>query len=231
MRAEQSGGISPTVHSVLAVLYYFKGTSPQPIVGREQGINKSGVDFWHAVEFSRNGRFLCTHPLGLSSGLPFDLAFPTLPDRFRSVSGWDFDPVAVGGLLPIRLPSGSLSASPTLSEVFGRTYRPLIPEVIGKWSSRIQVLEKPVDFHCRHRACPALGNCSNLPPHSLRVNGSCGAKRRLAARPVCPHIRQPWVRRRCARPRRGRPSRRPVPLDRRGHRRMRGRSVRRRHRS
>ncbi|MFI5762996.1 hypothetical protein, partial [Streptomyces sp. NPDC051563] len=28
-----------------------------------------GVDFWHAVEFSRNGRFLCTHPLGLSSGL------------------------------------------------------------------------------------------------------------------------------------------------------------------
>ncbi|MFE9930580.1 hypothetical protein, partial [Streptomyces sp. NPDC005533] len=30
-----------------------------------------GVDFWHAVEFSRNGRFLCTHPLGLSSGLSF----------------------------------------------------------------------------------------------------------------------------------------------------------------
>ncbi|MFG2643815.1 hypothetical protein ACGFYP_22925, partial [Streptomyces sp. NPDC048370] len=27
------------------------------------------VDFWHAVEFSRNGRFLRTHPLGLSSGL------------------------------------------------------------------------------------------------------------------------------------------------------------------
>ena len=34
-----------------------------------RGINISGVDFWHAVEFSRNGRFLCTHPLRLSSGL------------------------------------------------------------------------------------------------------------------------------------------------------------------
>ncbi|MFJ6720265.1 hypothetical protein, partial [Streptomyces sp. NPDC091259] len=28
----------------------------------------SGVDFWHAVEFSRNGRFLRTHPRGFSSG-------------------------------------------------------------------------------------------------------------------------------------------------------------------
>ncbi|MEU6842948.1 hypothetical protein ABZ930_13885, partial [Streptomyces sp. NPDC046716] len=36
-----------------------------------------GVDFWHAVEFSRNGRFLCTHPLGLSSG-----RFPSVL-RFR----------------------------------------------------------------------------------------------------------------------------------------------------
>ncbi|MER5901521.1 MULTISPECIES: hypothetical protein, partial [Streptomyces] len=41
----------------------------------------SGVDFWHAVEFSRNGRFLCTHPLGLSSGR-FPSVFPTLPDPF-----------------------------------------------------------------------------------------------------------------------------------------------------
>ncbi|MFJ3635735.1 hypothetical protein, partial [Streptomyces sp. NPDC090112] len=39
------------------------------------GVSTSGVDFWHAVEFSRNGRFLRTHPqqhwLGLSSGLSF----------------------------------------------------------------------------------------------------------------------------------------------------------------
>jgi hypothetical protein len=27
-----------------------------------RGINISGVDFWHAVEFSRNGHFLRTHP-------------------------------------------------------------------------------------------------------------------------------------------------------------------------
>ncbi|MGC5038080.1 hypothetical protein ACPXCS_39025, partial [Streptomyces sp. DT190] len=40
-------------------------------------INISGVDFWHAVEFSRNGRFLCTHPFGLSSG-----RFPSVL-RFR----------------------------------------------------------------------------------------------------------------------------------------------------
>src|SRR5690606_7764101 len=40
-----------------------------------RGINISGVDFWHAVEFSRNGRFLRTHPLGLSSGaLPFGVS-------------------------------------------------------------------------------------------------------------------------------------------------------------
>src|SRR3954463_15392381 len=78
-RAEQSGGISPTVHSVLAV-FYFKGTSSRPM-SRRRGINISGVDFWHAVEFSRNGRFLCTHPLGLSSGR-FPSVFPTLPDLF-----------------------------------------------------------------------------------------------------------------------------------------------------
>ena len=102
---------------------------------------------------------------------------------------------------------------------------------IGMWSSRIQVLEKPVDFHCRHRTCPALGNCSNLPPHSLRVNGVCGAKRRLAARQLCPHIRRQWGPTRCARPPRGRPSRRRAPLAHRGRTRTRGRPVQRRHRS
>ncbi|MFG2712218.1 hypothetical protein ACGFX2_16925, partial [Streptomyces goshikiensis] len=45
------------------------------------GVSTSGVDFWHAVEFSRNGRFLCTRPRGLSSGLSFFvLAFPTLSE-------------------------------------------------------------------------------------------------------------------------------------------------------
>jgi hypothetical protein len=50
--------------------------------GRRRGINISGVDFWHAVEFSRNGRFLCTHPLGLSSGR-FPSVFQTLSVFFR----------------------------------------------------------------------------------------------------------------------------------------------------
>src|SRR6478735_244188 len=35
-----------------------------------RGINISGVDFWHAVEFSRNGRFLCTHPQNIFWGFP-----------------------------------------------------------------------------------------------------------------------------------------------------------------
>src|SRR3954470_5645296 len=91
-RAEQPGGISPAVHSVLAV---YSSKEPRPgHDGRERGINISGVDFWHAVKFSRNGRFLCTHPLGLSSGqFPFGLAFPTLSDPFGpdSLSAGPFD--------------------------------------------------------------------------------------------------------------------------------------------
>jgi hypothetical protein len=106
--------------------------------------------------------------------LPFGLAFPTLPDPFSVPFpvGIHF-PVAVGGLLPIRSPCGSLSASPTLSEVFDRPYRPLFlihrggltresrPRGTGRCSSS-------------PGAYPPLGNCSNLPPHKLRVNGSRG---------------------------------------------------------
>src|ERR1700741_1632353 len=97
------------------------------LVSERRGINISGVDFWHAVEFSRNGRFLCTHPLGLSSGLPFGVSNLTR-SVFRSVPGRNSFPVAVGGPLPFRLPSGSLSASPTLSEVLGRSDRPFISQ-------------------------------------------------------------------------------------------------------
>ena len=46
--------------------FFQRNLNPPLPAGR--GINISGVDFWHAVEFSRNGRFLRTHPLGLSSG-------------------------------------------------------------------------------------------------------------------------------------------------------------------
>ncbi|EFF89938.1 LOW QUALITY PROTEIN: hypothetical protein SSTG_00256, partial [Streptomyces sp. e14] len=53
---------------------------PRPSRCWRRGINISGVDFWHAVEFSRNGRFLCTHPLGLSSG--------RFPSVFQTLSGF-----------------------------------------------------------------------------------------------------------------------------------------------
>src|SRR3954471_15488791 len=115
-RAEQPVGIGSVVHSVLAVRLpqggrtFFKGTSSRPI-GRRRGINKSGVDFWHAVEFSRNGRFLCTHPLGLSSG-----RFPSVL-RFRlyqTVSVSDFL-----GAFQVFAFAFPFPASPTLSDPFG----------------------------------------------------------------------------------------------------------------
>ena len=120
-RAEQPGGISPAVHSVLAV-FCFKGTSP-PERSDGRGINISGVDFWHAVEFSRNGRFLCTHPLGLSSG-----RFPSFL-RFRlyqTVSRSDFL-----GAFQVSASAFPFPAVPTLSEVLSRNFRPprgLVPE-------------------------------------------------------------------------------------------------------
>jgi hypothetical protein len=67
------------VHSVLAV-FFFKGTSSP----RDGVINISGVDFWHAVEFSRNGSFLrdrFTGPSGLSLRSSSSLADPI--SRFR----------------------------------------------------------------------------------------------------------------------------------------------------
>src|ERR1700754_2511159 len=77
-RAEQPGGITPAVHSVLAV---FSSKEPRPLgQPRGRGINISGVDFWHAVEFSRNGRFL-RNPFQDSSGR-FPSVFPTLSGFF-----------------------------------------------------------------------------------------------------------------------------------------------------
>src|SRR6476620_10861390 len=95
-------------HSVLAV---FSSKEPRPSRCWRRGINISGVDFWHAVEFSRNGRFLCTHPLGLSSGL-----FPSVL-RFRlyqTVSGSDFL-----GAFQVPALAFPFPAVPTLSDPFG----------------------------------------------------------------------------------------------------------------
>ena len=69
---------------------------------------------------------------------------------------------------------------------------------------------------------PVPGNCSNLPPHLVRVNGSCGAKERLTGQEVRPHIRRPSAPWRCARLHRRHPSLRHGPLGRPGRRRTRG---------
>ena len=88
-RAAQPGGIVPVVHSVLAVaapreprLMRTFSKEPRPDHNdRRRGINISGVDFWHAVEFSRNGRFLRSLFTGPSGRFPS--VFPTLPGIFR----------------------------------------------------------------------------------------------------------------------------------------------------
>src|SRR4030095_3214683 len=51
-------GIGGPAHCVLAVL--FQKESPTDPNGPAGDVNISGVDFWHAVEFSRNGHFLRT---------------------------------------------------------------------------------------------------------------------------------------------------------------------------
>src|SRR5689334_17258141 len=122
-RAEPGRGIILPVHSVLAVRLpgsarqdFFKGTSPRP-TGRRRGINISGVDFWHAVEFSRNGRFLRTHPRGLSSGRsPSVLRFRL----YQTVSGSDF-------LGAFQVPAFAFlfPAAPTLSDFLSRNSRPV----------------------------------------------------------------------------------------------------------
>src|SRR5262245_30149907 len=86
-RAEPGGGIVLSVHSVLAVCatriaWMPVDFSKQPRPSRcwRRAINISGVDFWHAVEFSRNGRFLWIPSRAFLRALPFGLAFPTLSD-------------------------------------------------------------------------------------------------------------------------------------------------------
>ncbi|MET9853836.1 hypothetical protein ABZY57_12905, partial [Streptomyces sp. NPDC006450] len=80
------------------------------------GVSTFGVDFWHAVEFSRNGRFLCTHPLGLSSGLSFS-RFRLYQSQSRLFSAFQFFAFAF-----------PFPASPTLSEDFHRISRLQFPE-------------------------------------------------------------------------------------------------------
>jgi hypothetical protein len=109
-RAERPGGISPAVHSVLAV---FSSKEPRPGRCRRRGINISGVDFWHAVEFSRNGRFLRTHPrdsLRLSSG-----RFPSVL-RFRLYQTFSLSDFL--GAFQVPASAFPFPAVPTLSDPF-----------------------------------------------------------------------------------------------------------------
>lgn len=139
---------------------------PRPPERERRGINISGVDFWHAVEFSRNGRFLCTHPLGLSSG-----RFPSVL-RFRLYQ-----------IFPIRFPrcfpGSRFRVSLSGGSDFIRSSEPVLPAVrfrfIGRALHRIQRFGEAGRCSLLPSGVnPSPGNCSNLPPRSLRVNGSGG---------------------------------------------------------
>ncbi|MFE0606399.1 hypothetical protein ACFW2T_31270, partial [Streptomyces sp. NPDC058892] len=60
-------------------------------------------DFWHAVEFSRNGRFLCTHPSDTRCGFPPGFRFAVLRFQLYQIISApfpvsDLNSVTVGGL-------------------------------------------------------------------------------------------------------------------------------------
>ena len=111
------GGIIPS-HTASSLCVSSKEPRPSETTPDGRGINISGVDFWHAVEFSRNGRFLRTHretqSLRLSSG-----RFPSVfPDSIRSVRP-DFLGAFQSSAFAFPFP-----AIPTLSEILSRNFRP-----------------------------------------------------------------------------------------------------------
>ncbi|GJF30754.1 hypothetical protein KNE206_34540 [Kitasatospora sp. NE20-6] len=83
-------GIGSPAHCVLAVFMYYK-RNLQPRNKSEAGdVNISGVDFWHAVEFSRNGHFLRTaFQRTLRAFRSF--VFPAYQIRARALSRLAFD--------------------------------------------------------------------------------------------------------------------------------------------
>ena len=119
-------------------------------------------------------------------------------------------------------------AVPTLSEVSGRIDRAPFPIHREGGFCGIKVLEADRHSLSPSRFNRAPGNCSNLPPHAIRVNGSCGAMETVAVQRRHPHIRRPSAQRRCVRLHRHRPCRRPGPHVRPGHRRRQGRPAPRR---
>jgi hypothetical protein len=97
--------------SVLAVCVSKEPHPPRKTVdGR--GINISGVDFWHAVEFSRNGRFLRPdqNSLAGSSGLPFGVSNLTR-FCFQLVSEW-ISEIPVTGRFPSEIARVPVAVEP-----------------------------------------------------------------------------------------------------------------------
>ena len=117
MSSRKSGTVgrnNPEMHSILAVFCSSKEPHPPALWPDGRGINISGVDFWHAVEFSRNGSFLrgrFTGPSGLT------LRVSSLSDPFGSDSRWRDSALA--------FPPFGFPASPTLAEAFCRIFHPL----------------------------------------------------------------------------------------------------------
>ena len=105
---------------------------PRPPERERRGINKLGVDFWHAVEFSRNGRFLRTHPrnsLRLSSGqFPFGLTVLRLR-LYQTVSRPDFL-----GAFQVSAFTFPFPATPTLPDPFGPDSQPDRACLHGCWA-------------------------------------------------------------------------------------------------
>jgi hypothetical protein len=78
-----------TASSLVFTSFFPKGTSTTHMM-RADGVSTFGVDFWHAVEFSRNGRFLQDHFTGLSGRFARS-SLSSLADHFggpfRLISG------------------------------------------------------------------------------------------------------------------------------------------------
>src|SRR5690348_9908813 len=128
-------GIIRSVHSVLAVCFLQRNLVQNLRPGR--GINISGVDFWHAVEFSRNGRFLRNRFTGSSGRFPSVFRVSNLTRSvFRSVSG----PNSVSGgrwrAFAFRLSRLYQSFSESISTSLGGPLEAVEDSGFPRWRSR-----------------------------------------------------------------------------------------------
>src|SRR5690349_17125186 len=85
-----------------SLVFISKGISNPDQTTEAGDVNISGVDFWHAVEFSRNGRFLRTAFRQALRASFFRVS--SLSDVFRSVSGafTSDSPASFGAWCPVQ---------------------------------------------------------------------------------------------------------------------------------